>query len=93
MGDIGSDTESALYMMRDAYRELMHKDPKHELLKLAELHQDESGFNFSREYARRCVRDSDHYKVQGYTRYMLALEAAVNGDPVQLLDTNPPCEY
>jgi len=93
MSDIGSDKETQLYMMRDAYRELRAKDPNHELLGLAELHQDEGGFNFTPEYQSRCVRDGDRWRVQGYARYTFALQAAVEGVPIRLLGTNPPCDF
>ena len=93
MGDISSDTESQLYMLRDTYKSLRNKNPSHELLALAEIHKDEMGFNWSDEYRRRCVRDSDRYNIQGFARYTAALEDAVNNRPFKLLDTKLPCEY
>ncbi len=93
MSDIGSDTSAQLHMMRDAYKSLMQKNPNHELLKLTELHKDEEGFNLTSEYSKRCVRDSDKWCVQGYARYTFALKAAVKGLPIELLDTNPPCNF
>ena len=93
MSSISDDTEAQLSMMRDAYVDLRTRNPNHELLRLAELHQDEGGFNFSPDYRRRCVRNDDKWKVQGFARYTFALEAAVSGAQIKLLDTNPPCRF
>ncbi|MBI4116252.1 hypothetical protein HY449_00745 [Candidatus Pacearchaeota archaeon] len=93
MGDIGSDTEAQLEMMRDAYRDLRNKCPNHELLKLASLHQDEEGFDFTPEFGRRCVRTEDRYKASSYARYTIALESAAQNSTFKLLDTNPSCDY
>jgi hypothetical protein len=77
MGDIGSDTESQLSMMINAYIALREVHPKHELLSLVELHDDQLGLNFNHGYGERWVRDSDKFWIQSYIRYTLALEAAV----------------
>lgn len=93
MGDISSDTLSQLEMLRDAYINLREKDPNHELLSLAELHEDGLGFNFTPEYAKKCVRDGEQKKIKGYTRYTSALRDAFYGASVKLLDTDPPCGF
>lgn len=45
MVGIGEDTPSALSMIIDAYIKLRKKDPNHEPLKLAKLHDDSFGMN------------------------------------------------
>jgi hypothetical protein len=93
MGDIGSDTLAELEMLIDAYKDLRAKKPQHELLSMVQLHPDERGFTMNAAYFQRCVRDTDRECIQGYARYRLALENAINGNPHRLLDTNPPCEF
>ena len=93
MGDIGSDTSSQLYMLRDAYEALEAKDPDHELLRLARMHEDGGGFDWTEDFHRRCVRDSDNLAVQGYARYTFALKDAARGVEHKLLDTDPPCDF
>ena len=93
MGDIVSDTEAQLCMMMNAYKALREQQPDHELLKLATVHKDEGGFDFTAEFGRRCIADKDRWRVHGYARYTLALEAAVKGEPIRLLDTDPPCSF
>jgi hypothetical protein len=93
MGDIGTDSESQLEMLLEAYKKLQSKNPSHELLKLVEPHTDGQGFTSTKEYFRRCVRGSDKWRIPGYARYTKALENAANGLPVLLLDTHPPCEF
>ena len=90
MTSIYDDTEAQLYMMRDAYLKLREIDPEHELFELATIHDDTMGFDFSKKYRKRCVRNTDRYRVQGYARYTFALEAATRGEPIKLLDTDPP---
>ena len=93
---MGSDTESQLDLLRDAYTALQTKNPSHALLRLAEIHPDGGGFNFTPEYRKKCVRDTDRERVYGYARYTNALKDALiglPGLPVKLLDTNPPCEF
>ena len=93
MGDIGSDTISQLEMMASAYKKLRDKNHNHELLELATLHEDELRFIISEKYRKRCILDTDKFNIQGYIRYTSALENALKGEPIKLLDTNPLCEY
>jgi hypothetical protein len=93
MTDIGSDTAAELGMLIDAYLALQKKDPNHELLALGVLDDDKMGIRFTPAYALKCVRADDPWRVHGYARYSSALKAAIAGQPVQLLDTKPPCEF
>lgn len=80
MGDIGSDTESELRMMREAYIEVQRLHPDHELLHYARLHDDTRGFDFTREYREKFVKESDRWNVRGYARYNLALRESLPWD-------------
>ena len=93
MGDIGSDTEAGLEMLIDYYRELKIKNPEHELLNLGRLDEGGRGITLFEGYSIRCVRKNDKHMVQGYSRYAIALRAAIYGNQIKLLDTNPPCDF
>ena len=85
--------EAQMGMMDRARRALATKNPNHDLLKLVDFDERTQGFTFTPDYERRCVRPTDRGNILGYARYTFALEAAVSGGEVRLLDTNPPCEY
>ncbi len=89
MGDVSSDTEAQLHMMRDAYEKLQSISPDHELLKLAQLQVDRGGFIFTTEYGERCVDKRDEHNIQGYMRYTQALENAAMGLEYKLLGKAP----
>lgn len=93
MGSVGEDISSELHMMMDAYKKLRARDPGNSLLTLVTVHPDEGGFDFTEEFSRRCVRETDQHTIHGYMRYTSALQAAIDGEPVLLLDTKPPCNY
>lgn len=79
MGDIASDREAALEMVRDAYKALSAQNPQHELLTVADLHADQGGVTFKPDYFRRFVKADDCYNVHGYIRYWEALKVVVEG--------------
>lgn len=81
MASIGDDTESQLYMLREAYEELQRKSPNHELLELAKIHSDRGGFDFTPGFAEKFVSDTDRWKVHGYARYTFALKNAIENRP------------
>ncbi len=81
MGDIGSDTSSELQMMVTAYKALKVKNPNHPLLKLATLHADEYGFNWTPQLWKKFQKKGDTYKVQTFGRYNSALEDALKDEP------------
>ncbi|MEK6872028.1 MAG: hypothetical protein AABX16_03950 [Nanoarchaeota archaeon] len=93
MRDIGSDTQAQLRMLMSAYLKLRQQNPHHELLSLVTVHNDEGGFDFTDEYRKKCIHDTDRYRVQGYARYTFALEDALSGIEYRLLDTNPSCKF
>lgn len=77
MGDSGSDTLAELSMLIEDYQRLQEKDPEHELLGLAELHEDKKEITFSVPWKRRFARERDSYKIQSYWRYREAMREAM----------------
>ncbi len=92
MTGAAEDMEAELGMVIRHYGELAIKSPGHELLGLGKLHDDRLGITFSPDYDRRCVRDTDKFRIQGYMRLNSALEDALAGRQFRLLDTTPPCD-
>jgi len=77
MGNISADISAQLYMLRDVYRNLRGKNPKHDLLKLATLDADEGAFDFAPAYYIKFVKTSDPSTVHGYYRYTQELKTAL----------------
>ena len=84
MVGICEETSSQLHLLADAYIELMKDNPDKELLKLAKLHDDRNGFDWTPEYYDQFVEDTDTHRIQGFIRYTEALkDAFLHGGPLK----------
>ena len=77
MGDSLSDTLADLGRLIKTYRELQERRPDHELLELAELHEDGRGITFSPDWNERFIEDGDQHIIYSYWRYTSRMEVAL----------------
>jgi len=77
----------------EIYRKLQAITPLHELLGLMEIDENSHSILLREPFNKRCVRDSEKTPYLGLVRYKRALDSAKDGQPYQLIDTNPPVDF
>gem|GEM_PF-3205854 len=87
MGNVMDDVSSELSMILRKYEQLQANNPEHELLRLATIHEDRGGLNWSKDFWEKCSNEGEpHSAMRAYMRYHTFLEKALSGKPYHFVD-------